>query len=575
MNKDVIYIDTEDDITAIIAKVKAAGSKIVALVPPKRVGVLQSVVNLKLLNKAATNAEKRIVLITSDQSLTSLAASLEVPVAKNLQSRPEVPMVSAPKTDAEEVIEGADLPVGDLDKALGSQQADKSIAEEMSEDLEIADAPKAADIARETLKKSTRGSEAPSSPRSYAAAAGGSQKNKGKFKVPNFSKFRKQIFIFGGLGIIAIVALVWALVYAPHASIKIEAETSSLSIDKSLTLDPEAASSDTAKLALKPEVQQLVKSTATTFTATGTKDIGDKASGSIAITNCDSSGSFTIPAGTTFTSSSGYKFTSNAAVTVPGYSSSTASACNNNPTQNAGKANVAVTASEIGDEYNISATSFTVNLSVVVTATSSSAMSGGSHKTATVVSQNDVDTAEEKLTAPDETEAKAELKEQFSSDYIIIEESFTAVEGDPAVSPAVGEAATEGKITVETTYTYVAISKTDSKAILTDAVNAKLAETSDQQMYSLGEDDISFQNFKALSDGTYETRMLTTAYIGPKIDTESLKEQLVGKRYGEIQSIITQIQGVKNVEVNFSPFWVNTAPSADKIDISFTVNNEE
>ena len=56
MNKDVIYIDVEDDITAIIGKVKTAKEKIVALVPPKRVGVLQSAVNLRLLGRAAEQA---------------------------------------------------------------------------------------------------------------------------------------------------------------------------------------------------------------------------------------------------------------------------------------------------------------------------------------------------------------------------------------------------------------------------------------------------------------------------------------------------------------------------------------
>ena len=65
MKKDVIYIDTEDDITSIIEKVKASSEKIIALVPPKRVGVLQSAVNLKLLQKSAEADDKRIVLITT------------------------------------------------------------------------------------------------------------------------------------------------------------------------------------------------------------------------------------------------------------------------------------------------------------------------------------------------------------------------------------------------------------------------------------------------------------------------------------------------------------------------------
>ena len=53
MNKDVIYIDTDDDITAIIGKIKNSKDKIIALVPPKRIGVLQSTVNLRLLSKMA------------------------------------------------------------------------------------------------------------------------------------------------------------------------------------------------------------------------------------------------------------------------------------------------------------------------------------------------------------------------------------------------------------------------------------------------------------------------------------------------------------------------------------------
>ena len=114
MNKDVIYIDIEDDITGIIGKVKASKEKIVALVPPKRVGVLQSAVNLKLLTKGAQSAGKRVVLITNEHSLITLAAGVKMPVAKNLQSKPEIPQLEALESDADEIINGADLPVGEI-----------------------------------------------------------------------------------------------------------------------------------------------------------------------------------------------------------------------------------------------------------------------------------------------------------------------------------------------------------------------------------------------------------------------------------------------------------------------------
>ena len=71
MNKDVIYIDVEDDITAIVGKVKASKERIIALVPPKRVGVLRSAVNMRLIARTAASVDKRVVLITGDSVWSS------------------------------------------------------------------------------------------------------------------------------------------------------------------------------------------------------------------------------------------------------------------------------------------------------------------------------------------------------------------------------------------------------------------------------------------------------------------------------------------------------------------------
>jgi hypothetical protein len=90
-SKDNIYVDVDDEITAIIDKVRASQAKIVALVLPKRASVLQSVVNMKLLKRSADDAGKKLVLITSEQGLLPLAGSVGVFVASSLQSRPEVP----------------------------------------------------------------------------------------------------------------------------------------------------------------------------------------------------------------------------------------------------------------------------------------------------------------------------------------------------------------------------------------------------------------------------------------------------------------------------------------------------
>src|SRR3982751_6088473 len=90
-SKDVIYIDVDDEITGIIDKVENSPQKVVALVLPKRAASLQSIVNMKLLARSAETAGKNPVLITSEHALLPLAGAAGLHVAKNLQTKPEVP----------------------------------------------------------------------------------------------------------------------------------------------------------------------------------------------------------------------------------------------------------------------------------------------------------------------------------------------------------------------------------------------------------------------------------------------------------------------------------------------------
>ena len=90
--KDTIYIDVEDEITAVIDKVVSSKHKIVAVVLPKRASVFQSIVNMKLLQKAAKNARKNLVLVTSDKAILSIAGTVGMFTAKTASSKPEIPV---------------------------------------------------------------------------------------------------------------------------------------------------------------------------------------------------------------------------------------------------------------------------------------------------------------------------------------------------------------------------------------------------------------------------------------------------------------------------------------------------
>jgi hypothetical protein len=553
MNKDVIYIDIEEDITAIIGKVKAAGNKIVALVPPKRVGVLQSAVNLKLLQKAAQASDKRVVLITNDHSLMALAAGLKMPIAKNLQSRPEIPQMEAPEAPAEEIINGQELPVGEVAKALGKEEppADQSMADDISDQVELGAA---------AVKEAAK-------PPAKPSIADKLRGHGSKLKVPNFELFRKRVFIFGGLGALLLFVLIWAMIFAPRATVTISAKTTGVNIDRTLALNAGAEKSEPDKLQLKQIVHELKKSVATEFDATGKKDIGEPAKGEVTVVNCEYTDGFSIKSGTVFTAENGKQFKSTKAVSLPGYAKQ--SECDE------ASRDVSVEATTFGPEYNISAQSYKIaGVSGEVEA-EGAAMTGGSKETVTVVSQSDVDTAKQQLAQNNAEEAKAELKQQFKDDAIIIEESYIAETGDPVSSPAVGEQATRAKLTVETKYIFMGLVRSEVRQILQNAVNEALKGKNDQQMYTLGENNIVFQNFQKLEGDNVSVKLVTTGSIGPKIDTNQLAQQLVGKRYGEIQAIVNQIPGIDKVDIQLSPFWVTTAPSADKIEIKFSVSPNE
>ena len=403
MKKDVIYVDIEDDITSIIAKVKGAEAPIVALVPPKRIGVLQSIVNLKLLQRATKSADKRVVLITNDNALSTLAAGVKIPVAKNLQSKPEVPEIAALDIDDDDVINGEELPVGDLAGTVPETSNNSDFA--------LPTPPPPA-----TLSTSTAANAAKNAPK------------KGGPRVPNFEIFRKHVFWFAGGGVLLVAFLVWAIFFAAQATVTITAKTNLVNINQQLTLVPNGTLDANQKL-VPAVVEQTKKTVSVDFDATGKKEVGDKATGTVKLSQ-QSLGATAVPAGTQLTTSGGLLFVTSAATTVP--ASTVGPGCF--PTACAGTANVSVAANGPGSSYNGASGSLTGAPSGV-TASFNSPAAGGTDKTATVVSQSDVDKAKEQLAAQDADKIKTELKKQFKGDVIIINESFKVDAGAPVSAP--------------------------------------------------------------------------------------------------------------------------------------------
>ena len=539
MNKDVIYIDVEDDITNIVSKIKDSKARIVALVPPKRVGILQSAVNMRLLNRAAENAEKRIVLITSDQALSGLAAAARIPVAKTLQSRPEIAEIPAIDVDdGDDVIDGSEIPVGEL--------ADKAT-------------PKARNKADDAIDAAIAEDEKPTKPAKPAKPAG-----KGKPKVPDFNVFRKKLVLIGGGIVLFVLFMVWAIWFAPHATVVITAKTTTSTVDKSVTLKQDGKV-DAANNIIKSLRQEQKKDISVDFTPTGKKKVGEKASGTMHLVRTSvSSLTLTIPAGTSF-SSGDYTFVSTEPASLLGTSIGPGGVIQS-------VATVKVQATQVGSEYNLSSRSYSSNVSGFSAA--GTAMSGGSSREVTVVSADDVAKAKVKLDAQKDASLQSAVKALFPSSSIVINESYQEARSNPTPSVAVDHEAS-GTVQLKTTVTasMQGIDRSDMKQFLEDTLKKEIGSKKNQKIYNDGSNEVKFAQYSERNNAV-QVRLTANAKIGPEIDEHKVKEQVKGRNYGDVQSSLESIEGVQDVDTKFSPFWVRTVPNNDKhISIEFKLDN--
>lgn len=564
MNKDVIYIDTEDDITAIIGKIKGSREKIVALVPPKRIGVLQSAVNLKLLARMAETSNKHLVLVTSNKALIGLSSMAKIPVARNLQSKPEIAELNELEIDdGEDIIEGKNLPIGELARTADNivEVKNSTVDSDNPDDEDVADVIEMIDVEKDSSSKLT--------PKPVLKSDKG-------VKIPNFVKFRRRLFIGVILGIGLIGFLVWALMFAPAATVIVTAKTSDAPVSMTLTLGGTAAT-DVTKNIVQTVTKQLKKEVSVTFTATGVKKIGvDKASTSISISNCDYPAGFTLPIGTKFTTDDGYVFVSTAAVAVPGYSAASSSTCKLN-TSNSGVNSVAVVASEAGSAYNNAGVYYNIDTDEIPEGSKvnaiGEAMTNGTDKTTTVVSPEDIQKASQALVDLSTDSYKKQLISQFTNGESVIADSFTVVHEAGVSVPALGaEATAKATLTSQTTFSVNAIAKSELETYLKAAVTKQL-DAKGQRLYDDGIDTVKLSGY-FLSDTVATVNVSATGKIGPNIDKATIIEQVKGLKFGDAQAMAELNKGVSNVDIKFSYFWVTAVPNdAKKIDVQFILDN--
>ena len=157
--------------------------------------------------------------------------------------------------------------------------------------------------------------------------------------------------------------------------------------------------------------------------------------------------------------------------------------------------------------------------------------------------------------------AKKALQSQFGKDATVIDASFVVNTSGVSI-PAAGTEASDGKAAIggAIKYSLKAITKADLNTFLDAYFKQQIDGKNNQKVYSNGVSSVSLTNV-TIAGETVTAKLTANGKIGPKIDEAAIKEY------------VKAIDGVKSVDVNFSPFWVHTVPGdTKKITVKFVVD---
>lgn len=602
MSIETIYIDSSDEITSVIERLKASHEPIVALVVPKGAVLTQSIVNLKLAKKAAGDSQKDLILVTTDKIGRNLATQVGINVASSEKDVANVAKGQFETNDEENasVIAGVRIhryyDEGDPEEqesaaagqpvvaspvaaaAATTPIVPKTLLQDSSEaaptplPVEITAAPQKGEVTPEPIKRTkladqpeetALAEEAPSIVPAVVATKTATTESgvtsSQKLEVPTkqvsgtmaqtiatkggfFSRNRRPLSLVGG--IVLVISLLASFFFLPTTTVTLTVQAKPWEQEFLMVGSPSTTSIASSGTAVPAERLSQEGEVSASFPATGTKRVGNAAKGSATIFNSQDSASQTLPAGAKL-EANGRSFTTDAAVTVPGV---TVVAGKLIP----GSASVAITADNVGPESNVS------NLAANITSPSTNlyaqieSTSGGSSQELKVVAPADITNAKNTLAQQLREDLTAKLTELTANRDTIFQENADLL-STPTFTTSL-EVNAEGE-------SFTATSKATlerliiDKVVFTEAVEAFYKNTETSAEKRLIEASEAINPISIFDTETLTITAKASGKITPIFNSDNLPGELVGKSLTSGQDLISQATPASNVTITQSPSW--------------------
>lgn len=594
-----IYLEPDEEVTSAVDKIKKSKRAMVALSLPRNSVLGQSIVNLKLLMKQAYTDGKHIALVSPDKVTRNLAERLGFATFDSV-SKIDVQAIEAAEANsphparkpgrAEESAvqprvakeQPAGVPaVKEVDKpaptGFRTQRIEASEPEESStdspENIESVEREAGEVESPAAVSDPAEAEQSQSAVHDYKSPGVTSAKE--RHMIPsrgNLRFYRKQsrksllipIAIFVAVLLVGGAALAIAL---PHATVTayVAAQPFEDTVTSTVAIDATEVNADEAKMPGK--LVEVTHETKLSAKATGKKDMGEKATGTVTIFNEWDSLSHTLAAGTKVRSKSGNEYVLTEDVVVPGASSSVSAG---KSVIAAGQVTAKVQASAAGDGYNIAATTFTIPSlpkaqQEKIYATSSATFTGGTTNIVTVVTQSDIDTLTENTKKKNSEEAVSKVKES-AGDQIVLDQALQVVSQQATPSVAADTAGDALEVTVIGSYKAITFSTEDHKQLVEQLLGNKIPQG--QELAQSGEDvaiDTSQIELSLVADDKLELTTQLKAFTVANFNKDLVQRSLIGNAPSSAEEVIKkQIPSLERVETSVTPSWWPRLPFLSK-----------
>lgn len=360
-----------------------------------------------------------------------------------------------------------------------------------------------------------------------------------KIRIPSLPMPKKKGLFIVPLILAVFIAIFVLYIFMAKAKVTISIKPNVMQQTQAVTLSSDS-NTDFSKNIIHVDKISVSETGSASTNSTGTKEIGNKAKGTVTIRNI-STNAITLSSGTVITSSNGLNYTLDNSINIASNSAFQTTP----PTQD-----VSVTASDIGSNYNLpSGTQFTIGSNSSIGAVNNDPFSGGSKKEITVVSMNDYEKLLAEIPKNMESKAKNDIAQKVSQDMGIIPTLTNETITGKHFSKNVGDQVSSVTLTATVSYQSLSYNKTDLKNFSLNLFKQRI------QNETVGTNGISFSltNIKENKDKTVTADINAKASLIPQIDTKNLITQIQGKSFQNAEAAILKLPQVQNVSITLSP----------------------